>query len=74
MKGLHAVPHPQPVDKAMLTLDEATEVLQEAGWKIGRTAVYEATRRGELDAVKLGRNLRIPRSSLARYLGEQGAA
>ena len=48
----------------VLTVDEAAAYL-----RIGRTAAYEAVRRGELPGVlKLGRTIRISRFALERVL------
>lgn len=54
----------------MLTVDEAAELLREAGWEISRSTAYELIQRGEIRAVKLGRRMRVPRDALAPYLGE----
>ena len=48
----------------VLTVEEAAKIL-----RIGRTAAYEAVRRGELPAIKLGRSLRVPRALLLELLG-----
>lgn len=49
----------------VLTIEEAAEVL-----RIGRTAAYEAARRGELPVVRIGhRTLRVPRHKLEALLG-----
>lgn len=53
----------------MLTAEQAATVLREAGWRIARTAVYEACKRGEIDHRRLGRQLRIPRSEIVRLAG-----
>lgn len=53
------------VDKpAVLTVEEAAKVL-----RIGRSAAYEAARRGELPVIRLGRSLRVPRHRLEQMLG-----
>ena len=49
---------------AVLTVEEAAEVL-----RIGRTAAYEAARRGDLPTVRIGRSLRVPRRQLDLMLG-----
>jgi excisionase family DNA binding protein len=49
---------------AVLTVEEAARVL-----RIGRTAAYDAARRGELPTVRVGRQLRVPRTALERMLG-----
>jgi len=48
----------------VLTVEEAGKVL-----RIGRGAAYEAARRGDLPAVRIGRSLRIPRRALEAMLG-----
>jgi excisionase family DNA binding protein len=47
-----------------LTVEETAEVL-----RIGRTAAYDAVRRGEIPSIPVGRSLRIPRHKLAAMLG-----
>jgi len=42
--------------------------------RIGRTLAYSLIARGHLPAVRVGRLLRIPRSSLAAWLERQGDA
>jgi excisionase family DNA binding protein len=51
---------------AVLTVEEAAKVL-----RVGRTAAYEAARRGEIPVVRVGRSLRVPRHALERMLGIQ---
>ncbi len=46
-----------------LTVEEAAEVLG-----IGRNSAYEAIRRGEIPALRLGRRLVVPRRALERLL------
>jgi excisionase family DNA binding protein len=46
------------------TVEEAAALLQ-----IGRSAAYEAARRGELPTVRIGRSLRVPRHALEALLG-----
>jgi len=50
------------------TVGEAAELL-----RIGRTAAYEAARRGDLPTVRIGRTLRIPRHALLRMLGDHAS-
>ncbi len=50
--------------KPMLTIDEAALILG-----IGRSAAYEATRRGQLPVRRLGRRLFIPVPALLEWLG-----
>lgn len=50
---------------AVLTVEEAAKVL-----RIGRTAAYDAVRRGDLPVIRVGRILRVPRHRLEQLLGE----
>jgi excisionase family DNA binding protein len=47
----------------VLTVEEAARVL-----RIGRTAAYEAARRGEIPTIRVGRSLRVPRQRLEAML------
>jgi excisionase family DNA binding protein len=47
----------------VLTVEEAAREL-----RIGRSAAYDAVRRGELPAIRIGRSLRIPRHRLVGML------
>jgi excisionase family DNA binding protein len=47
----------------VLTVPQAAQLL-----RIGRTAAYEAVRRGQIPAVRIGRSVRIPRHALERLL------
>jgi excisionase family DNA binding protein len=49
----------------VLTIPEAAKML-----RIGRSAAYDAARRGELPTIKLGRSLRVPTHRLAALLGD----
>lgn len=49
---------------AILTVEEAAKFL-----RIGRSAAYEAVRRGDLPSVRIGRSLRVPRHALEALLG-----
>lgn len=40
---------------------------------ISRWSVYQAIRRGEIRAIRIGRSVRVPRSALAELLGETAA-
>jgi excisionase family DNA binding protein len=51
-------------ERATITISEAAQVLG-----IGRTAAYEAARRGELPVLRLGRRLLVPRARLEDLLG-----
>jgi excisionase family DNA binding protein len=54
----------------VLTVEETAAAL-----RIGRTAAYEAARRGEIPTVKVGRRLLVPRAKLEAMLGlEKGEA
>lgn len=48
----------------VLSAEETADVLRVSKWQI-----YEAVKRGEIRAVRLGRCLRIPREEIARLLG-----
>jgi excisionase family DNA binding protein len=48
----------------VLTVSEAKSIA-----RVGRNQLYEAIRRGDLYAARIGRSLRIPRVELERYLG-----
>ena len=52
-------------DRATLTVEEAAELLG-----VGRSSAYEAARRGDLPAVRLGRRLVVPVPALLRLLNE----
>jgi excisionase family DNA binding protein len=52
---------------AVLTIEEAAEVL-----RIGRSAAYEAARRGQLPVIRIGRSLRVPRHRLEQWLEAAG--
>jgi excisionase family DNA binding protein len=48
----------------VLTVEETAEAL-----RIGRSAAYEGIRTGQIPAVRIGRNLRVPRHALEQLLG-----
>jgi excisionase family DNA binding protein len=48
----------------VLTVEEAAQVL-----RIGRTAAYEAVRRGEVPSIRVGRRLLVPRHRLEALVG-----
>lgn len=48
---------------AVLTIEEAAKVL-----RIGRSAAYQAARRGEIPTIRVGRMLRVPRNRLDAML------
>lgn len=47
-----------------ITVDEAAAALG-----LGRTATYDAVRRGEIESVRLGRKILVPTAPLLRLLG-----
>lgn len=47
----------------VFTIEEAARIL-----RIGRTAAYEAARRGEIPVIRVGRRLRVPRCRLEALL------
>ncbi len=49
---------------AVLTVEEAAQIL-----RLGRSAAYEAVRRGEIPSIRVGRLVRIPTHRLAAMLG-----
>jgi excisionase family DNA binding protein len=49
---------------AVLTVEEAAKLL-----RIGRSAAYEAARRGDIPVIRVGRLLRVPRHRLEALLG-----
>lgn len=48
---------------SVYTVEETARLL-----RIGRSAAYEAVRRGEIPALRLGRRLRVPRRALEELL------
>ena len=52
-------------DRATLTVEEAAELLG-----VGRSCAYDAARRGDIPAVRLGRRLVVPVPALIRLLEE----
>jgi hypothetical protein len=58
---------PLPGDRPLLTVDEVIAAFP--GWPFGRTATYEACRRGELPSVRIGRRLFLVNAELRRLLG-----
>jgi excisionase family DNA binding protein len=54
---------PKDLDRRLLTVDETATLLG-----IGRTATYDAIRRGELPAIRVGRRLIVPGGALAQLL------
>lgn len=47
----------------ILSAEEAMEELQ-----IGKNAIYDILRSGELEGFKIGRNWKIPRKSIDKYI------
>lgn len=56
-------------DRATISVEESAKLLG-----IGRTAAYEAARRGELPTRRLGRRLLVPVPALLEWLGATPAA
>jgi excisionase family DNA binding protein len=55
---------PTPEDCPTVSVEEA------GGWcGLGRSAAYEAVRRGELPVIRFGRSLRVPTARLRELLG-----
>ena len=50
-------------DDLVLTVDETRVLL-----KIGRTATYEAIRKGEIPSIRIGRRLLVPMARLKKML------
>lgn len=50
----------------ILTIDEACEQL-----KIGKSGLYQLMRSNQLKAFKIGRNWKIPQSSIIEYIKNQ---
>lgn len=53
------------LERRTLTVEEAARILG-----IGRNSAYEAVRRGEIPAIRLGHRLLVPRAALERLLVE----
>ena len=51
------------MDKQVLTVEEAGQLL-----RIGRSAAYEAVRRGQIPSLRIGRSVRVPRHALEEML------
>jgi len=52
----------------VLTVVEVADEL-----RVGKWAIYDMVKRGDLRAVHVGRNLRIPRAELGRFLAGERA-
>lgn len=55
----------ETVERATYSVDEAAARLG-----VGRNAAYEAIKRGELPALRIGRRLVVPRAALDRLLAD----
>lgn len=53
------------VDRLLLTVVEAADLLG-----VGRTTLYELLARGELQAVRIGRSRRVPRTAIDDYVDQ----
>jgi excisionase family DNA binding protein len=51
-------------DRSTITVEQAAQLLG-----LGRTAAYDAARRGELPTLRLGRRLLVPVPALLTWLG-----
>lgn len=54
----------RPAGRATITIEQTAQVLG-----LGRTAAYDAARRGELPTRRLGRRLLVPVPALLDWLG-----
>lgn len=54
------------MDKQTVTVEEAGRALG-----IGRGSAYEAVRRGELPAIRIGKRLVVPKAALERLLAAE---
>ncbi len=54
----------QVADRATITIEQTAQLLG-----LGRTAAYDAARRGELPTRRLGRRLLVPVPALLEWLG-----
>ncbi len=62
--GLSAPPDlPSDLERRTFTIDETATMLG-----LGRTATYNAVRRGELPSIRFGRRVLVPGAALARLL------
>lgn len=55
---------PDPVERPVLSVEEAGKLLG-----LGRSAAYEAVRRGEIPVLRFGRRLCVPCAALRRLVG-----
>lgn len=49
------------------------QLLATEGWPLGRSATYEAIKRGEIPSVRIGRRILVPREALERLLSGESA-
>jgi excisionase family DNA binding protein len=61
--GHHKPPRDQQAEQLLLTPEEAATVL-----RVGRTTVYALMKAGDLNPVHIGRNCRLARAELERYV------
>jgi len=57
---------PRAEDRPLLTVDE---VVASGVLRCGRSAIYEAIRRGEIPSLRIGRTVLVPTSKLRALLG-----
>ena len=48
---------------AVITVEELAEIL-----RIGRNSAYKLVKSGEIDIIRIGRTIRIPKNALLDYL------
>lgn len=51
------------IEKLTFTVDETADLI-----RLSRNATYEAIRRGEIPAIRVGRRLLVPRAALRRLM------
>ena len=62
-RGIDGVPINLDDCPEMLTIDDVAQIL-----RIGRWAVYDAVKRGQIPGIKIGRSLRIPKARLREWI------
>ena len=62
-------PADKSIEKLTISILDCAKLLG-----IGRSAAYEAVRRGETPSLKIGRRRLVPRVALEKLLAEAGAA
>ncbi len=60
---------PDPEERPFMSIDETARVLG-----LGRSATYDAARRGELPTIRLGRRLLVPTAALRHLAGMDAAS